>query len=100
MGELGMDSLGLAEMITQLEDRFGEGCVNVDDVMERPTVSAIVSMLKPQAVLSESVVASVWQACEDIVAGISEGNNLEEVGHENGLSILRLVQTSSKQGSK
>jgi acyl carrier protein len=43
--ELGVDSLGLAELLIALESKFGEGCVSVDEVMEDPSVSAIVSLL-------------------------------------------------------
>mmetsp|Transcript_17321 Transcript_17321/g.59359 ORF Transcript_17321/g.59359 Transcript_17321/m.59359 type:complete len:1386 (-) Transcript_17321:194-4351(-) len=42
---LGVDSLGLAEVVGALENQFGEGVVGVDEVMNEPTVRAIAAML-------------------------------------------------------
>ncbi|CAE7870377.1 usp15, partial [Symbiodinium sp. KB8] len=44
--ELGIDSLGLAELMGLLEDRFGQGCLSIDKIMEEPTCRAIVKNLE------------------------------------------------------
>ncbi|CAE7231115.1 PKS40 [Symbiodinium sp. CCMP2592] len=43
--ELGIDSLGLAELMGLLEDRFGQGCLSIEKIMEEPTCRAIVKNL-------------------------------------------------------
>ena len=43
--DLGLDSLGLAELVIQLEELFGEGCITIDDVLIDPVVSTIAAKL-------------------------------------------------------
>ena len=38
--DLGIDSLGLAELVIQLEEFYGEGAITVDDIMEEPPGSS------------------------------------------------------------
>lgn len=44
--ELGVDSLGLAELLGLLEDKFGPGCIAVEKIMDEPTCRAIASKLE------------------------------------------------------
>lgn len=41
----GLDSLGLAELVIQLEDEFGEGAISIDDVLANPAVGEIAAKL-------------------------------------------------------
>ena len=43
--DLGIDSLGLAELVIQLEELFGEGCIAVDDILASPIVSEVAAKL-------------------------------------------------------
>jgi hypothetical protein len=43
--DLNMDSLGLAELVIQLEETFGEGCITIDDILANPVVSKIATVL-------------------------------------------------------
>ena len=43
--DLGIDSLGLAELVIQLEEIYSEGCVSVDDILANPVVSQIAAKL-------------------------------------------------------
>ena len=43
--DLGIDSLGLAELVIQLEESYGEGCINVDDILANPIISQIAAKL-------------------------------------------------------
>ena len=43
--DLGIDSLGLAELVIQLEECYGEGCVTIDDVIANPIVKHIAAKL-------------------------------------------------------
>ena len=44
--DLGIDSLGLAELLGLLEDRFGQSCISIDKIIEEPTCRAIVKSLE------------------------------------------------------
>ncbi|CAL1140432.1 unnamed protein product [Cladocopium goreaui] len=44
--ELGVDSLGLAELLGLLEDKFGPGCITVERIMNEPTCRAIACNLE------------------------------------------------------
>ena len=43
--DIGLDSLGLAELVIQLEESYGEGCINVDDILANPIISQIAAKL-------------------------------------------------------
>lgn len=44
--ELGVDSLGLAELLGLLEDKFGPGCITVERIVDEPTCRAIARNLE------------------------------------------------------
>ncbi|CAJ1424691.1 unnamed protein product [Effrenium voratum] len=44
--ELGVDSLGLAELLGLLEDKFGRGCITIDKIMDEPSCRAIATNLE------------------------------------------------------
>ena len=44
--DLGIDSLGLAELLGLLEDRFGQACISIDKIIDEPTCRAIVKNLE------------------------------------------------------
>ena len=43
--EMGIDSLGLAELVIQLEELYGEGAISIDDVLSSANVSQIAAKL-------------------------------------------------------
>ena len=43
--DMGLDSLGLAELVIQLEEVYGEGCITVDDIIAAPTLREVASLL-------------------------------------------------------
>ena len=43
--DMGLDSLGLAELVIQLEEVYGEGCITVDDIIAAPTLREVASCL-------------------------------------------------------
>ena len=43
--DMGLDSLGLAELVIQLEEQYGEGAITIDDVLANPIVSEIAACL-------------------------------------------------------
>ena len=43
--DMGLDSLGLAELVIQLEEVYGEGCITVDDILAAPTLREVASLL-------------------------------------------------------
>ena len=43
--DMGLDSLGLAELVIQLEEVYGEGCLTVDDILAAPTLREVASLL-------------------------------------------------------
>ena len=43
--DMGLDSLGLAELVIQLEEVYGEGCLSVDDILAAPTLGEVASLL-------------------------------------------------------
>ena len=43
--DMGLDSLGLAELVIQLEELYGEGAITIDDVLSNPVVSEIAAKL-------------------------------------------------------
>lgn len=43
--DMGIDSLGLAELVIQLEETYGEGVITVDDLLANPIVADIASKL-------------------------------------------------------
>jgi polyketide synthase 12 len=45
ISDIGVDSLGLAELLGRLEDCYGAGCISIDQLMDRPTVRAIAGHL-------------------------------------------------------
>ena len=47
--DMGLDSLGLAELVIQLEEKYGEGAITIDDVLANPIVSSIAAHLVLQA---------------------------------------------------
>ena len=52
--DLGIDSLGLAELVIQLEECYGEGCVTIDDVIANPIVKHIAAKLASGASADEA----------------------------------------------
>ena len=52
--DLGVDSLGLAELVIQLEETYGEGVVTIDDMLATPTVSKIAERLPGAAPTMET----------------------------------------------
>lgn len=60
LSDLGVDSLGLAELLGSLEDTFGAGCISLDAVMEAPSIRAIGARLEGrQAKSAQAVPAKV-----------------------------------------
>ena len=51
--DAGLDSLGLAEVALQLEEKFGTNAITVDDILGAPTVAAIASRLAPSSAAAE-----------------------------------------------
>lgn len=45
---LGVDSLACAEVVTTIQDAFGEDAITIDDVMDDPTVHGIVARITPR----------------------------------------------------
>jgi len=43
--DMGLDSLGLAELVIQLEELYGEGAITVDDILSNPVVCEVAAML-------------------------------------------------------
>ena len=43
--DMGLDSLGLAELVIQCEEVFGEGVITVDDIIANPIISEIAARL-------------------------------------------------------
>ena len=43
--DLGIDSLGFAELVLQLEGAFGDGVITVDDIMDAPSIGQIAAKL-------------------------------------------------------
>ena len=43
--DLGLDSLGLAELVVQLEELYGDGVITIDDVLANPVVSEVAAKL-------------------------------------------------------
>ena len=43
--DMGLDSLGLAELVIQLEEVYGEGSLTVDDILAAPTLREVASCL-------------------------------------------------------
>lgn len=95
--ELGIDSLGLAEMLLRLEESFGEGCLNVDDIMAAPTVAGICKLLGGGrggvigACAVADVEAKVWQACESVCGEIKNRNTDESI-FELGVDSLGFAE--------
>merc|ERR1740130_2213919 len=46
---MGLDSLGLAELVIQLEEVYGEGSLTVDDILAAPTKAAPSVVVAPAA---------------------------------------------------
>lgn len=79
--DLGIDSLGLAELVIQLEETYGEGSITIDDVIGNPVVKHIAAHLMPACSMGDEKVKSlgaagapvsdtalkVWAACCEIV---------------------------------
>eukprot|EP00434_Breviolum_minutum_P038188 symbB.v1.2.033867.t1/scaffold4270.1/size42129/3 len=53
--ELGLDSLGLAELLGLLEDKYGAGCISVEKIMEEPACRAIAAMLEGCEIVAKSL---------------------------------------------
>ena len=43
--DMGLDSLGLAELVIQLEEVYGEGVITIDDILAAPTLREVASLL-------------------------------------------------------
>ena len=94
--DAGLDSLGLAELVNQLEIRFGDNCVSIEDVLAEPTLCGIVAQLNvkedvkldfsaavavsslpvgvaPSFVLDTSA-AAVWNVCADVIGDDAPAN--------------------------
>jgi len=54
--DLGVDSLGLAEVVGALEEAYGEGCVSVDEVFDNATVADIAAAVARGATTTGAVV--------------------------------------------
>eukprot|EP01049_Picozoa_sp_SAG25_P008351 SAG25_NODE_742_length_5598_cov_36.107110_7_plen_355_part_01 len=90
--DLGLESLGLAELVNQLENRFGDNCVSIEDVLANPILSGVVAQLKatdgikidlttaveiaslPVGVVSSSkvmnasaTISAVWKVCAEVI---------------------------------
>ena len=42
--DIGLDSLGLAELVIQLEEVYGEGAISVDDILAAPTIREVAAL--------------------------------------------------------
>ena len=42
---MGLDSLGLAELVIQIEEVYGEGVITIDDILSAPTLCEVASLL-------------------------------------------------------
>jgi len=56
--DLGVDSLGLAEVVGALEEAYGEGCVSVDEVFDNSTVADIAAAVARGATTTGAVVVA------------------------------------------
>eukprot|EP00964_Phaeocystis_antarctica_P145504 scaffold111577_cov63-Phaeocystis_antarctica.AAC.1 len=43
--DMGLDSLGLAELVIQIEEVYGEGVITIDDILSAPTLCEVASLL-------------------------------------------------------
>ena len=43
--DMGLDSLGLAELVIQLEEVYGEGVITIDDILAAPTLREVACLL-------------------------------------------------------
>ncbi|CAE8620161.1 unnamed protein product [Polarella glacialis] len=93
--ELGIDSLGLAELLITLESQFGEGCISVDEVMEDPSVSAIVSLLLRKGIVESPSTQS--KELEPVSPLIAEGK-LSMLGGVDVAEMQRSSASATPQG--
>jgi len=59
LSDLGVDSLGLAELLGSLEDSFGVGCITIDKIMDGRSVRAIAGHLGGKAERSIAISSRV-----------------------------------------
>ena len=45
LSDIGLDSLGLAELVIRLEEVYGEDCITIDDIMAQPSVKEIAACI-------------------------------------------------------
>ena len=55
--DLGIDSLGFAELVLQLERAFGDGVITVDDIMDAPSIGQIAAKLSGVASITVTATA-------------------------------------------
>jgi len=55
--DLGIDSLGFAELVLQLEGAFGDGVITVDDIMDAPSIGKIAAKLSGVASITVTATA-------------------------------------------
>jgi 5-methyltetrahydropteroyltriglutamate--homocysteine methyltransferase len=58
--DLGVDSLGLAEVVGALEAAYGDDCVSVDEVFENSTIAAIAAMVARGATTKGSASSHIF----------------------------------------
>ena len=65
--DMGLDSLGLAELVIQLEEVYGEGSLTVDDILAAPTLGEVASCLPGAAAAPAPVKAAPVKAAPSVV---------------------------------
>ena len=67
--DMGLDSLGLAELVIQLEEVYGEGCITVDDIIAAPTLREVASCLPGATGAPAQDNAPPMKAAPNVVVG-------------------------------
>ncbi|KAJ8604901.1 hypothetical protein CTAYLR_004322 [Chrysophaeum taylorii] len=112
---VGVDSLGVAEVVASLEGSYGDDVVTVDSIFAEPTVEAIVARIKKAAAAAaatgvvvaagaakataDEVEAAVWAALSRVVdvKGVAASDDLLDVVGVDSLGVAEVV--ASLEGS-
>jgi 5-methyltetrahydropteroyltriglutamate--homocysteine methyltransferase len=62
LADIGVDSLGLAELLGRLEDTFGQGCITIDQIMDKRTIADIAGLLESRGFASAAESAKITAA--------------------------------------
>ena len=80
--DMGLDSLGLAELVIQLEEAYGEGCLTVDDILAAPTLREVASLLpsRPPTPANEGSNDDNSRLAASFVADLSDRKGVRNSG--------------------